>query len=106
MIRGRNQSCWIMNKRTRKSRGRNGQQQIDAIPDAKCPYQQPKQNEGHHGNQNLDDAASVIRFTVPARTCVKARKSATAPADFGLSFKILSLADADATASVIAFLDR
>src|SRR5665213_1574769 len=48
-----------------KSRGRNGQQQIESVSDVERKHHQyPKKNERHDRNQNLDDAAPVTWFAV------------------------------------------
>src|SRR5437660_1991772 len=51
-----------------KSRGWNSQQQTKCIIEtSRPPHQQPKQNEGHQRNRNLDDAAPVIGLTLACK---------------------------------------
>ena len=52
-----------------KTRGRNGKQQIKPVAEMiDEPHRQPKQNKWYDCNQNLDDAAAVVRLTKARQT--------------------------------------
>ena len=53
----------------KKTRGRNGQQQIKPVADVERePHQQPKENERHDRDQNFDDAAPMVRFAIARKS--------------------------------------
>ena len=49
----------------KKARGGNRQQQIKPVSEVERePHRQPKQNERHGRDQDLDDAAPMMRFAI------------------------------------------
>ena len=72
-----------------KTRGRNRQQQIKPVAEMiRQPHRQPQQNERHDRDQNLDDAARVIRFAKARQTTGQGAQIGRRSAGIGFGFVV------------------